>query len=99
MLVKEELRKYKVKLREVVSAGEPLNPEVVRQVEHSWGITIRDGYGQTETTAIIGNTPGQKVKAARWADLCPVIELRSSTFTGNLCAKASYVLIVRMHWV
>jgi acetyl-CoA synthetase len=64
MLVKEELRKYKVKLREVVSAGEPLNPEVVRQVEHSWGITIRDGYGQTETTAIIGNTPGQKVKAA-----------------------------------
>lgn len=63
MLVKEDLRSYPVKLREVVSAGEPLNPEVVRKVQDSWGLTIRDGYGQTETTAIVGNTPGQKVKA------------------------------------
>jgi acetyl-CoA synthetase len=63
MLVKEELRNYAVKLREVVSAGEPLNPEVVRKVEDSWGLTIRDGYGQTETTAVVGNTPGEKVKA------------------------------------
>jgi acetyl-CoA synthetase len=63
MLVKEELRNYAVKLRELSSAGEPLNPEVVRKVEESWGLTIRDGYGQTETTAIVANTPGEKVKA------------------------------------
>jgi len=63
MLIKEDLCKYAVKLREVASAGEPLNPEVVRKVEDSWGLTIRDGYGQTETTAIVANTPGEKVKA------------------------------------
>ena len=48
-------------LRECVSAGEPLNPEVIERVERAWGLTLRDGYGQTETTAQIGNTPGQKV--------------------------------------
>jgi acetyl-CoA synthetase len=62
ILVQEDLREYPVKLRDAVSAGEPLNPEVVRKVQDSWGLTIRDGYGQTETTAIAGNTPGQKLK-------------------------------------
>jgi acetyl-CoA synthetase len=49
-------------LREAVSAGEPLNPEVIERVRRSWGITLRDGFGQTETTAAIGNSPGQPVK-------------------------------------
>jgi acetyl-CoA synthetase len=49
-------------LREAVAAGEPLNPEVIEQVAEVWGITVRDGYGQTETTAMIGNSPGQRVK-------------------------------------
>ena len=49
-------------LRECVGAGEPLNPEVIEQVQQAWGITIRDGFGQTETTAQIGNPPGQPVK-------------------------------------
>jgi acetyl-CoA synthetase len=62
MLVLEDLAAYKVKLREVVSAGEPLNPEVIAKVREVWGLTIRDGYGQTETTCQIGNTPGQRVK-------------------------------------
>src|SRR5215470_10250502 len=43
-------------------AGEPLNPEVIEQVRKAWGITVRDGFGQTETTAQVGNTPGQPVK-------------------------------------
>jgi len=47
----------------LVGAGEPLNPEVIEKVKKAWGITIRDGYGQTETTAQIGNSPGQTVKA------------------------------------
>ena len=51
-----------VPLREVVGAGEPLNPEVIARVQDAWGLTIRDGYGQTETTAQIGNPPGQVVK-------------------------------------
>jgi acetyl-CoA synthetase len=49
-------------LRECVAAGEPLNPEVIDQVQRAWNITVRDGYGQTETTLQIGNTPGQPVK-------------------------------------
>ena len=49
-------------LREVVGAGEPLNPEVIERVRRAWGLTIRDGYGQTETTAQVGNPPGQPVK-------------------------------------
>jgi acetyl-CoA synthetase len=61
MLVQEPLADYPVKLREIVGAGEPLNPEVIERVQHAWGVTIRDGYGQTETTCQIGNSPGQPV--------------------------------------
>jgi acetyl-CoA synthetase len=62
MLVQERLCDYAVSLREALSAGEPLNPEVIEQVRAAWHLTIRDGYGQTETTAQIGNSPGQTVK-------------------------------------
>jgi acetyl-CoA synthetase len=62
MLVGEDLGHYQVALREVVGAGEPLNPEVIERVRRAWGLVIRDGYGQTETTALIGNPPGQPVK-------------------------------------
>jgi acetyl-CoA synthetase len=49
-------------LRECVAAGEPLNPEVIERVRRAWRITVRDGYGQTETTAQVGNSPGQPLK-------------------------------------
>jgi acetyl-CoA synthetase len=62
LLVQEDLRGYKVKLREILSAGEPLNPEIIRHVSQVWGLTIRDFYGQTETTALVGNTPGQQIR-------------------------------------
>jgi acetyl-CoA synthetase len=52
----------RLSIRELVSAGEPLNPEVIERVRDAWGVTIRDGYGQTETTAQFGNSPGQPVK-------------------------------------
>ncbi len=63
MLIHEDLRKWKVALREVNSSGEPLNPEVIDQVRRAWGLTLRDSYGQTETTMMVGNSPGQKVVA------------------------------------
>lgn len=63
LLVQQDLRKRPPALRELLSAGEPLNPEVIAQVEAAWGLTIRDGYGQTETTALIANTPGQPIVA------------------------------------
>jgi len=62
LLIQEDLASYAVALREVCGAGEPLNPEVIEQVKAAWGLTIRDGYGQTETTALAGNSPGQPVK-------------------------------------
>ena len=62
MLIQENLSGWPVKLRELLSAGEPLNPEVIEQVRSAWGATIRDGFGQTESTAQIGNPPGQKIK-------------------------------------
>ena len=61
MLVLENLAAYPVALREVVSAGEPLNPEVIDAVRKAWRLTVRDGYGQTETTALIGNGPGDDI--------------------------------------
>jgi acetyl-CoA synthetase len=62
MLIQENLAAWPVRIKELIGAGEPLNPEVIERVKTAWGITIRDGYGQTETTALVGNTPGQKVK-------------------------------------
>jgi acetyl-CoA synthetase len=62
MLILEDLRAWRCALREIVGAGEPLNPEIIERVRDAWGITIRDGYGQTETTAMFGNSPHQEVK-------------------------------------
>jgi acetyl-CoA synthetase len=61
MLVLEELGERPPRLCELASAGEPLNPEVIETVRAAWGVTIRDGYGQTETTAQVGNSPGLPV--------------------------------------
>ena len=62
MLIQADLSALTTPPREVVGAGEPLNPEVIEQVRKSWGLTIRDGFGQTETTLAVGNSPAQPVK-------------------------------------
>ena len=62
LIVQEDLAAAKTSLRELCGAGEPLNPEVIETVRRAWGLTIRDGYGQTETTAQVANCPGQPVK-------------------------------------
>ncbi|HTV17602.1 MAG TPA: AMP-binding protein [Polyangiaceae bacterium] len=62
MLILADLGARPTTLRELASAGEPLNPEVIDVVDRAWGITIRDGYGQTETTALVGNPPGAVIK-------------------------------------
>jgi acetyl-CoA synthetase len=72
MLVQADLASADIRtLRECVGAGEPLNPEVIEQVRRAWQITVRDGYGQTETTAQIGNSPGQPVKAGSMGRALP----------------------------
>jgi acetyl-CoA synthetase len=64
MLIQEDLASYKerLNLRELVGAGEPLNPEIIEQILHAWDLPLRDGFGQSETTALVGNTPGQLLK-------------------------------------
>lgn len=62
LFIQQDLGAYRTRLRELVGAGEPLNPEVIERVRRAWGLTIRDGYGQSETTAMIANSPGQAVK-------------------------------------
>ena len=62
MLIQADLSAWQLPVRECVGAGEPLNPEVIEQVEKAWNITVRDGFGQTETTALVGNPPGQPIK-------------------------------------
>ncbi len=61
MFVQEDLSKWKTSLREVCSAGEPCNPEVIEHVQKIWNLTVREGYGQTETTLSIGCFPGETV--------------------------------------
>ena len=94
MLIQEPLGDYRVVLREVLSAGEPLNPEVIERVESAWGLTIRDGYGQTETTAQIGNSPGQAVKAGSMGRPLPGYDVvlldpegRVSATEGEVCLR------------
>ncbi|MFD9130978.1 AMP-binding protein [Streptomyces bottropensis] len=62
MLIQADLTQLRTPPREVVAAGEPLNPEVIEQVRRAWGVDIRDGFGQTETAVQVSNSPGQEVK-------------------------------------
>lgn len=62
MLILEDLKSFQFSFRECVAAGEPLNPEVIEQWKAGTGILIRDGFGQTESTCMVGNLPGAKVK-------------------------------------
>lgn len=63
MLIQADLSRLRKPPREVVAAGEPLNPEVIETVRREWGVTIRDGFGQTETAVQVSNSPGQLLKA------------------------------------
>jgi acetyl-CoA synthetase len=62
MLIQADLGRLGHPPRELVGAGEPLNPEVIERVRNAWGGTIRDGFGQTEMTCCVGNSPGQPIK-------------------------------------
>ena len=71
VLILEDLAKWPVKLNEAIGAGEPLNPEVIERVRAGWGLTLRDGYGQTESTCMVGNPPGLAVRAGSMGQPMP----------------------------
>ncbi|WP_433802035.1 AMP-binding protein [Actinomycetospora sp. CA-084318] len=75
MLIQADLKAWTVPMRELVGAGEPLNAEVIEQVREAWGLTIRDGFGQTESSLQIANTPGQPVKDGSMGRPLPGFEI------------------------
>ena len=92
MIVLEKLGERPPALRELCSAGEPLNPEVIEQVRRAWGVTIRDGYGQTETTCQIGNTPGQEVKSGSMGRPLPGYQVALLDSAGRESAEGEISL-------
>jgi acetyl-CoA synthetase len=94
LFIQEKLATFKVALREVCGAGEPLNPEVIDQVRSAWGLTIRDGYGQTETTALAGNSPGQKVKIGSMGRPLPGYKVRITDADGHLTREGEVSLVL-----
>jgi acetyl-CoA synthetase len=94
LFIQEQLADFKVSLREVCGAGEPLNPEVIDQVRAAWGLTIRDGYGQTETTALAGNSPGQKVKVGSMGRPLPGYQVRITDHDGNETKEGEVTLML-----
>jgi acetyl-CoA synthetase len=94
LFIQEKLATFKVSLREVCGAGEPLNPEVIDQVRAAWGLTIRDGYGQTETTALAGNSPGQKVKVGSMGRPLPGYRVEITDLDGHPTKEGEVSLLL-----
>jgi acetyl-CoA synthetase len=94
LFIQENLAAFKVALREVCGAGEPLNPEVIDQVQAAWGLTIRDGYGQTETTALAGNSPGQKIKVGSMGRPLPGYRVQVSDADGYPAREGEVALLL-----
>lgn len=93
MLIQSDLGPKPEGLREILGAGEPLNPEVIAAVERAWGLTIRDGFGQTETTLQVGNTPGQPVKAGSMGRPMPGVPVvLVDPLTGELADEGEICL-------
>ena len=94
LFIQEKLATFKVSLREVCGAGEPLNPEVIDQVKAAWGLTIRDGYGQTETTALAGNSPGQQVKIGSMGRPLPGYRVQITDSDGHVTREGEVSLLL-----
>jgi acetyl-CoA synthetase len=98
MLIQSDLGPKPEGLREILGAGEPLNPDVIAQVERAWGLTIRDGFGQTETTLQVGNTPGQPVKPGSMGRPMPGVPVvLVDPLTGNPADEGEVCLDLQGH--
>ncbi|MCU1574690.1 MAG: Butyrate--CoA ligase [Micrococcaceae bacterium] len=98
MLIQSDLSVRPAALREVLSAGEPLNPEVIAQVQKHWGLSIRDGYGQTELTAVVANTPGAPLtpgSMGRPLPGCSVVLV--DPVTGNVSDEGEICIDLSQH--
>ncbi|MEM6800220.1 MAG: AMP-binding protein [Bacteroidota bacterium] len=98
MLIQEDFSKYDLKLRSCCAAGEPLNPDVIDKWKKATGITIRDGYGQTETTALVGNLLGGDLKPGSMGTSTFLYEIGIFDEAGNeVPALEEGVICVKMN--
>ena len=97
LIIQEDLAKARPKLRQAVAAGEPLNPEVITRIEGAWGVTIRDGYGQTETTALVANTPGQKIVPGAMGRPLPGFAIALRDDEGNDVQEGQLLVRLQNH--
>ncbi|WP_375457113.1 AMP-binding protein [uncultured Methylobacterium sp.] len=97
LMIQEDLTGHDLALREVCAAGEPLNPEVIERVRRAWGLTIRDGYGQTETTAQVANTPGQTVRPGAMGRPLPGYAVRVLDGDGEPASEGEVCLALGAH--
>ena len=75
----EDLKSYNLSLKKIVSAGEPLNPEIVNKVKEFTGLDLREGYGQTETTGLVATFKGMKIKDGAMGKPAPGHEVKILT--------------------
>jgi len=99
MLIQEDLASYRtrLRLRELVGAGEPLNPEIIEQIQHAWGLDLRDGFGQSETTALVGNTPGQPLKPGSMGRPLPGYQVTMLDPDGQPAREGEVALPLKPH--
>jgi acyl-coenzyme A synthetase/AMP-(fatty) acid ligase len=87
MFVLEDLQQFQFPaLRHCVGAGEPLNPEIIGTWQRATGITIRDGYGQTETVLLCGNYQGMEPRYGSMGKPAPGIDLQVIDDLGEIVA-------------
>ena len=92
MLILEDLGAKPSELTDLVGAGEPLNPEVIETIEKNWGLRIRDGFGQTETTLVVGNSPGQEIKLGSMGRPMPGYRISLRDAGGRIASEGELSL-------
>lgn len=98
LLIQEDLKNYDFSLRECVSAGEPLNAEIIKIWKDGTGIAMRDGYGQTESTCMICNLPDSRLKFGSMGKPAFMYDIIIADGDGNeLPLLETGQVAVRMH--
>ncbi len=99
MLIKQDISKYDLSsIKHATVAGEALNPEVFKQFYNATGLTLMEGFGQTETTLSIANLTGMNPKPGSMGKPVPLYDIRilrpdgtpaDLGETGEICIRTS----------
>ncbi len=97
-LIKEDLAKYDFStIRQCSIAGEPLNPEVFNKWKELTGLTLVEGFGQTETSVLIANFPWFPIKPGSTGKFSPIYDLQILDENGRPCEDGIPGRIVVRH--